>query len=155
MRSGRNPLHIRRFGLGLITLAALFAAFASWQRDRLTVGTSRHSATYLLDVLGWLLVVAGAFLEAKIGALLLNAGQRAAHRRAILFAVIGLSAAMTACITIPDRSNAGGNPLARVALASILVGGIGLGLGGAATLIRFYGARYAADRIAKMGEEDW
>jgi hypothetical protein len=151
----RNPLRVRRIGLALIALAALLAATATWQRDHLAPGSSARSATYLLDVLGWFLAIAGAVLEAKIGDLLLNAGQRAARRRAIVFAVIGLGASLTACITIPGRSDAAFSVPLRAGLAAVLVGGIGIGLGGAATLIWFYGGRYAADRIAKMGEEDW
>jgi hypothetical protein len=151
----RNPLRVRRFGLALIVLASVLAAIATWQRDRLIPGSTSHSATYFLNVLGWFLAIAGATLEAKIGDLLLNAGQRSARRRAILFAVIGLGAALTACITIPGRSDAAFSAPIRASLAGVLVGGIGIGLGGAATLLWFYGGRYAADRIAKMGEEDW
>lgn len=128
---------------------------ASWQRDRLTPGTTTHSATYFLDVLAWFLTVGGAVFEVKVDDLLMNAGQRAARRRAMLFAVVGFGAALTACITIPGRADAVLQESARAVLSGFLVSAIGLGLGGAGALIWFHGSRYAADRVAKMGEEDW
>jgi hypothetical protein len=151
----KNPLALRRLGLGLVFLGALLAGCASWLRDRLPAGDVGHGSTYLLDVAGWFLVVAGAVLEAKVGDLLLTARQPAARRRAILFAVVGLGAALAACATIPLRSSgASASPL-RAALAAVLVGGFGLGLGGLATLGWFYGGRYAERRIERMGEDDW
>jgi hypothetical protein len=128
---------------------------AFWLRDRLTPGTGRHSATYFLDVAGWFLAVAGAAIEARVGDLLITAGQLAARRRAVLFAVTGIGAALVACATIPLRSSGASATPLRAALAAIMVGGIGLGLGGLATLAWFYGGRYAERRIERMGDEDW
>ncbi len=151
----RNPLALRRLGLALILLGALLAGLASWLRDRLAAGDAGHGATYLLDVAGWFLAVTGAVLEAKVGDLLLTAGHPAARRRAVLFAVAGLGAALVACATIPLRSSgASASPL-RAALAAVLVGGFGVGLGGLATLGWFYGGSYAERRIERMGEDDW
>ncbi|HKG24159.1 MAG TPA: hypothetical protein VKB09_00850 [Thermomicrobiales bacterium] len=151
----RNPLALRRLGLALILLGAILAGLAAWLRDRLAAGSVGHSATYLLDVAGWFLAIAGAVLEARVGDLLLTARQSAARRRAVLLAVGGLGAALVACATIPLRSSgASASPL-RVALAAVLVGGFGLGLGGLATLGWYYGGRYAERRIERMGEDDW
>jgi hypothetical protein len=150
-----NPLGLRRLGLTLVLAGAVCAGLATWLRDHLAPGTGRHNATYLLDVAGWVLAVAGAVIEARIGDLLLTADQPAARRRAVLFAVAGLGAALTACVTIPLRSAGASATLLRAALAAILVGGIGVGLGGLATLGWFYGGRYAARRIERMGEDDW
>ncbi|HEY7032141.1 MAG TPA: hypothetical protein VH482_12460 [Thermomicrobiales bacterium] len=151
----RNPLALRRLGLGLVLVGALFAGVAAWLRGRLVPGSTWHSATYLLDVAGWLLAVAGAVVEVRVGDLLLTAGQPGARRRALLFAVGGIGTALVACATIPLRSSgASASPL-RAALAAVLVGGFGVGLGGLATLGWFYGGRYAERRIERMGEDDW
>jgi hypothetical protein len=151
----RNQLALRRLGVALITFGAILAGCAAWFRDRLAAGDVGYSMTYLLDVAGWFLAVAGAVLEAKVGDLLLTARQPAARRRAILFAVVGLGATLVACATIPLRSSgASASPL-RAALAAVLVGGFGMGLGGLATLGWFYGGRYAERRIVRMGEDDW
>jgi hypothetical protein len=102
-----------------------------------------------------LLAVAGAVVEVRVGDLLLTAGQPGARRRALLFAVGGIGTALVACATIPLRSSgASASPL-RAALAAVLVGGFGVGLGGLATLGWFYGGRYAERRIERMGEDDW
>ena len=151
----RNPLALRRLGLALVCLGALLAGLAAWLRDRLAAGDTGHSSTYLLDVAGWFLAVAGAVLEAKVGDLLLTARQPAARRRAVLFAVVGLGAALAACATIPLRSSGASVSPLRAALAAVLVGGFGVGLGGLATLGWFYGGRYAERRIERMGEDDW
>jgi hypothetical protein len=150
-----NPLALRRLGLGSVFLGALLAGLAAWLRDRLSPGSTRHSATYFLDVAGWLLAVAGAVLEARVGDLLLTARQPAARRRAVLFALGGLGAALVACATIPLRSSGASATPLRAALAAVLVGGFGVGLGGLVTLGWFYGGRYAERRIERMGEDDW
>lgn len=151
----RNPLALRRVGLALVLLGALLAGLASWLRDRLAAGDVGHSLTYLLDVAGWFLVVAGAVLEARVGDLLLTARQSAARRRAVLLTVGGLGAALVACATIPLRSSDASASLLKAVLAAVLVGGFGVGLGGLATLGWFYGGRYAERRIERMGEDDW
>jgi hypothetical protein len=150
-----NPLALRRLGLSLVLLAAALAGLATWLRDHLSPGTTGHSATYFLDVGGWFLAVAGAVLEARAGDLLLTARQPAARRRAVLFALDGLGAALIACATIPLRSSGASAPLLRAALAAVLVGGFGVGLGGLATLAWFYGGHYAERRIERMGDDDW
>lgn len=151
----RNPLALRRLGLAAVILGAILAGFATWLRDRLAPGSQRHSATYFLDVAGWMLAVAGAVLEAKVGDRLLTARQPAARRRAIAFALGGLGAALVGCTTIPlGSAGTSASPL-RAALAAVLVGGFGVGLGGLLTLGWFYGGRYAERRIERMGEDDW
>ncbi|MEA2586009.1 MAG: hypothetical protein QOF33_4094 [Thermomicrobiales bacterium] len=150
-----NPLALRRLGLTLVLLGALLAGGATWLRDRLSPGSTGRSLTYFLDIAGWLFAIAGAILEAKVGDLLLTAHRVSARRRAVLFALVGLGAALAACATIPIRSSGASATPLRVVLAAVLVGGFGLGLGGLATLAWFYGGRYAERRIERMGEDDW
>jgi hypothetical protein len=150
-----NPLALRRLGLVFVFVGAFLAGLGAWLRERLLSGSAGHSATYLLDVAGWLFALAGAVIEAKVGDLLLTARQPGARRRAVLFAVAGIGAALVACVTIPLRSSGASATPLRVALAAVLVGGFGVGLGGLATLGWFYGGRYAENRIERMGEDDW
>jgi hypothetical protein len=150
-----DPLRLRRLGLALVAGGAVLAAVAAVLRGQGRPGTPGHSATYLLDVAAWFLAVAGAVVEARVGDRLLAVGQRGARQRAVLFSVGGLGAMLCACVTISlGSSGASGTPL-RAALAAVMVGGLGVGLGGLATLGWFYGGRYAADRIQRMGEDDW
>jgi hypothetical protein len=150
-----NPLRIRRLGYALVSAAAIFAALAIWLRSRTDPGTGSHSATYYLDVLSWLLAFGGAMLVAWVGEILLSAEHRRTRRHAILAAFTGLGAAIIACATIPIRTSTDEGLIARILLAGLMVGGFGIGLSGLATLVWFFGGRYAADRIQHMGEEDW
>ena len=150
-----NPWRLRRLGLALILTAALAAGAAAALRARLPPGTTRHSATYLLDTAGWLLAAGGAVVEARVGDLLLTAGHRAARRRAVAFAAFGIVAALGGCFSLSAFVSGALGGLARGIAAAALVGGVGLGLAGLFTLVWHYGGRYAADRIQRMGEEDW
>lgn len=150
-----NPLRMRRLGYGVILLAAGIAGLAAWLRGRTGSGTGAHSATYYLDALSWLFAVAGALIAAWVGEMLLSAEHRKTRRQAILTALVGLGAAITACATIPIRTSTDEGLAVGAGLSALLVGSAGIGLSGLATLVWFFGGRYAADRIQKMGEDDW
>jgi MFS family permease len=131
------------------------AGLATWLRSRTVSGSGNHSATYYLDALAWMLAVLGAVLIAWIGEMLLSAGHRQTRRRAILLALVGLGAAIIACATIPVRTSTDAGLVIRVLLAGLMVGGFGVGLSGLATLLWFFGGRYTANRIQRLGEDDW
>jgi hypothetical protein len=150
-----SPLRLRRVGLASVCLAALLSAFATWLRGHRTEGTVGHSATYLLDVAALFLAIAGAAIEARVGDLLLAAGVRAGRRRAIAFSVSGLGAALAGCVTLSAASSGASAIPLRAALAAMMTGGFGVGLGGLATLGVFYAGRYAENRIERLGEDDW
>jgi hypothetical protein len=150
-----NPLRVSRLGYGVIVFAAGLGGSAAWFRSRTETGTGTHSATYYLDALSWLLVVFGALLVAWVGELLLSAEHRRTRRQAILTAILGLGAAITACATIPIRTSTDEGLAVRIGLSALMLLGAGVGLSGIATLVWFFGGRYAADRIQHMGEDDW
>lgn len=145
-----NPAAQRRLAAAVLLLGGVLAALGAALRS-----ANYGSATYYLDVLGWLTAVAGAGLEAKSAQLFLAAVPRPARRRAVAFAALGPIAALAGCVissaVVDQRTPA---VVAGIAMGG-LVGGAGFGLAGLLSLGWYYGGDYAAGRIEKLSDEEW
>ena len=109
--------------------------------------------TYLLDVGGWLLAVAGAVAEARVNLIFAGFQADAVRRRATVLTIVGIIAALAGCVALSTVATTGTVSLARAVAAAFLVGGVGAGLGGILSLAVTSGARYAADRLANLDHE--
>lgn len=134
--------------MGFVIAAAAVAGLAAAWR-----AAGGPATTYLLDSAGWLLAVAGAAAEARVGALLFDFDPRGMRRRAAAGAVVGIVVCLAGCLIL-SLSSSGGTLVQGMAGAA-LVGGFGLGLGGILTLAWRYGGGYAADRIDRLADDDW
>ncbi len=145
----------RRLSLTLIGVAATVAGAGGTIRATALDGSGRDSATYLLDVVAWLVMLTAAANEAFAANPFFQIDPRAARRRAILLASVGLFASLLGCYlaswVFEDSSPA---ILPGVANA-VLVSGMGALLAGLLSLGWSYGGNYAARRIEKLSEEDW
>ncbi len=134
---------------------ALAAGLGTGLRAWLPPSVHGRNATYLLDTLGLVLAVAAAVCEARVGAMLLDYGDRRARRRAIILAAGGLGTALLACGTIAAWERAQLAGWLRGILAAFYTGAFGAGLGGLLTLAWHYGGDYASRRIEHLSEDDW
>ena len=150
-----NPVVKRRIALGVIGLGAALAGIAQLIRESTTGGSGSNSATYLLDVLGWLMVLAGAVIEASTAQIFFPAQPIPSSRRAIAFAVLGLVAAVFGCVLTSMVADGDTPAIVSAAGMSVLVIGVGLGLAGFFSLAWYYGGDYAARRIERLGDDDW
>lgn len=145
-----NPRVQRRLGIALIALGGLLSAAGGYLR-----AGDGGSATYYLDVLGLMLVIAGAVFETRSAQLFLAARPQSARRRALAFAVVGVIAGLTGCIAASRIADDDAPALLSGLALFGLVGGFGLGLSGLLSLAFFYGGDYAARRIETLSEEEW
>jgi hypothetical protein len=146
------PRNLRWLAWGLILAGALLAAAAVALRDRSDRGDSPHNASYLLSTLGLLLVAAGAVLEARAGALLLQFAPGPARRRAVAEAILGIAASLLGCVAFGGIEAKGAGSLVRSLLAALLTGGVGAGLAGLFTLAWCYGLDWAAGRMERLDQ---
>jgi hypothetical protein len=150
-----NPSVQRRLGVGLIVLGGVLAGLGALMRAMTRDGSASHSAAYLLDSCGWLIVVAGAVVEARAAQLFLQATPRPASRRAVSFWVLGLLAGLTGCV-LASKVSADDTPaLVAAGAMFVLISGIGFGLAGFFSLAWYYGGEYAGRRIEKLSDEEW
>lgn len=146
-----DPHRLRRLAPGLIGLGAICGLCAMLLRDSWNPGSLGHSATYLLDTLGWLLAFAGAVAAARLGSIYFRFKPASVRRRAILAAVSGTAVCLLSCVLISGVDDA--PLLVRLLAAALLIGGLGAGLAGLLTLAVTEGSRYAADRLANLDDQ--
>ena len=147
-----NPVAKRRIAVGVICLGGLLAGAGTlWRAQNDGAG----NGTYLLDIAGWLTAAAGALLEAKSSLLFFQVFPSSSRRRAIVFAVLGIVAALAGCIVASTVADDDAPALLSAATMTALVGGVGFGLAGLFSLAANYGGDYAARRIEKLGDEEW
>jgi hypothetical protein len=143
-----SPNHLRRLGYAVLGLGAALGATGTLLRD-----TGDGAAwTYVLDALAWLLAVAAAVAEARVGAIFSAFQPEPARRRASILFCLGILAALSACVLLSTLDQDGAAVAIRTAAAALLISGIGAGLGGGLALAVTAGARYAADRLAKLDD---
>lgn len=150
-----NPAVQRRISIVLVTIAGVSAGLGALIRASSGPGTARHSSGYLFDVAGWLLAIGGAIFEARAASVFLDFSPRPARRRALLLAILGGIAALGGCVLATFVIEDGMRAIAQAAAMFVLVGGIGAGLAGSASLAWHYGGEYAGKRIEKLGDEEW
>lgn len=113
------------------------------------------SGSSLPIVAGFLVVLAGAAVEALTAQLFLQVMPNLARRRALALSLGGVGGALLGCVLGSTAFDAGAPwPLAGLATAT-LVGGVGAALGGLASLAAYHGGDYAARRIEQLSDEDW
>lgn len=153
-RPGRfaNPAVKRRIAVGVVCAGGMIAGFGALWR---AVDDGAGNATYFLDVVGWLSVVAGALLEARMSVLFFQAFPTASRRRAVAFILFGVPAALGGCIVASMLADEDTPALLSAAAMTALVAGVGFGLAGLFSLGATYGGDYAARRIETLGEEEW
>jgi hypothetical protein len=135
----------------LLAAGAVLAGLgAAWR-----AGESSSNSSYYLDALAWLVVAAGAAVEAVSANLFFQVQPRFARRRALLLAIPGVIAGIAGCYLASAVFDSDSSPFAAGVANAALVGGIGAGLAGFFSLAWFYGGAYAARRIEKLSEEDW
>ena len=147
-----SPRWMRRFAWVLILGGAVLSAGAVALRDRFARGDDLHDASYLLTTLAFLLAVAGAVLEARVGGIFLAFAPRPARRRAILETVLGIAACLAGCVALGGVESEGGGTLVRPLLGGLLIGGLSAGLAGLFTLGWFYGLDWAAGRMERLDQ---
>jgi drug/metabolite transporter (DMT)-like permease len=135
--------------LGLILSGALLAGLG----DGIRAAADRGEAnwTFFLDVVGLLLALGGAVLEARTADLMFAFAPIPARRRALLRLIAGILVALFACLL----TGAFGRPLLRGIVGAALIAGVGFGAGGLFSLAWHYGGVYAADRIQDRVNDDW
>jgi len=148
-----NPIVKRRIAVVVIVFGAALAGVAQLIRES-SFGNS-SSATYLLDVLGWLVMVAGAVIEASAAQIFFPAQPVPTRRRAFTFAVLGVIAAVLGCVLTSMVADDDTPAIVAGVTMFVLVCGIGFGLAGAFSLAWYYGGDYAARRIERLGDDDW
>jgi hypothetical protein len=149
-----SPRRLRRLAWGLIVTGGFLAALAVVLRDRLARGEALFNASYLLDAAWVLLAIAGAVLEARVGALFLAFAPAPARRRAVLETVVGLVVALGGCVGLGAVQAEGIGVLLRPLLAGALAAGLGVGLAGIFTLAWFYGVDWAAGRMERLDQPE-
>ncbi len=149
-RRSAGPLQLRRLALGCVLAGAVAAGAGSGIRAGRSTG---EAPTYLFDVLGLALAVAGAVLEARAGAILLPAGYPGAKRRALALATVGLLVALTGCVLLSSVLTGSGGRLAAGVAAAAGMAGFGAGFGGLGTLVWVYGIDYAGRKIEHMNND--
>ena len=145
-----NPIVKRRIALVVIVIGAALAGVAQLIRE-----SSSDSSTYLLDVVGWIVVVAGSVIEASTAQILFPAQPVPTRRRATSFAALGVIAAVLGCVLTSMVADNDTPAIVSGMTMFVLVGGIGLGLAGTFSLAWYYGGDYAARRIERLGDDDW
>jgi drug/metabolite transporter (DMT)-like permease len=143
-----DPRRLRRIGLGLVILGALVAGLG----DGIRAAADRGEAnwTFLLDVVGLLLALGGAVLEARSNDLMFAFAPHETRGRALIRVIAAIPTVLITCASLGSFDS----PVVRGAAGALLVLGIGFGAGGLFSLAWYYGGGYTADRIQDRVDED-
>src|SRR5215218_2369718 len=142
-----NPLHLRRISLGLIVAGASIVGLGDGVRE--AAGTGEANWTFFFDVVGLLLALGGAVLEARSADFFFGFAPAPTRRRALIRLIAAIPA-----IFVPLASiGAIDQPVLRGLAGAVVMLGIGFGAGGLFSLAWIYGGGYAADRIQQRNED--
>jgi hypothetical protein len=144
-----GPRHLRWTSLGLILAGALLAGLGDGLRE--AAGTGEANWTFVLDMVGLLLALAGAVFEVRSADIMFGFAPAETRRRALIRVIAAILTILVMCVAL----GAIDQPVLRGAAGALLMFGIGFGLGGLFSLAWIYGGGYAADRIQDRANDDW
>ena len=144
-----NPLVLRRLSLALVVAGAVIAGLGDGLRE--AAGTGEANWTFVLDVVGLVLAISGAVLEARSADILFAFAPTETRRRALIRLITGVLTMLITCVSL----GAIDQPVLRGLVGAFLMFGAGFGLAGLFSLAWIYGGGYAADRIQDRANDDW